>query len=213
MSFLSAVFLWGLPLLAVPVAIHLLSRRRQETVRWGAMQFLEQSNIRRRKIWRIDDLVLMAIRALAVAALVLALARPIWHGSRLAGGAGRDVIVIWDVSLSMGRMQQEQTSFERLLQETEELFSHLGASDTLRGLVTIGRGEWISLDPLPATAERKQALLEGVKQIGVTEASADWLACLNLALEAETPSQQRARFIVVVSDGQAAGWKEEDPAL
>ena len=57
MSFLSAAFLWGLPLLAVPVAIHLLSRRRQEVVKWGAMQFLLDSSIRRRKIWRLDDLI------------------------------------------------------------------------------------------------------------------------------------------------------------
>ncbi len=213
MSFLSAVFLWGLPLLAVPVAIHLFSRRRQETVRWGAMQFLEQSSIRRRKIWRIDDLVLMAVRALALAALVFALARPIWHGSQLAGGAGRDVIMIWDVSLSMGRIQQDKTSFQRLLDETEKFFARLGPTDTLRGLTCVGRGDWIAAEPLPATEDWKRGLLERLKQVGVTEASADWFACLNTALGTETPQQQRARFVVIVTDGQSIGWNEDDPAI
>ncbi|MCA9092477.1 MAG: BatA domain-containing protein, partial [Planctomycetaceae bacterium] len=45
MSFLNLAFLWGLPLLGVPVAIHLLSRRRQAVVKWGAMQFLMDSSI------------------------------------------------------------------------------------------------------------------------------------------------------------------------
>ena len=36
-SFLNIAFLWGLPLVAVPVIVHLLNRRRQDVVRWGAM--------------------------------------------------------------------------------------------------------------------------------------------------------------------------------
>ena len=40
MTFLGAIFLFALPLAAVPVVIHLLHRRRQDVVRWGAMQFL-----------------------------------------------------------------------------------------------------------------------------------------------------------------------------
>jgi hypothetical protein len=44
MTFLNLTFLWGLPLLAVPIAIHLLSRRRREVVKWGAMQFLMAGN-------------------------------------------------------------------------------------------------------------------------------------------------------------------------
>lgn len=75
-SFLNSVFLIGLPLLSVPVIIHLLNRRRRQVVKWGAMRFLLEAAVRRRRIWRLSDLLLMLLRALAVAALVLALARP-----------------------------------------------------------------------------------------------------------------------------------------
>ena len=40
----------GLAALAVPVIIHLLNRRRYDVVDWGAMQFLQISNVTRRRI-------------------------------------------------------------------------------------------------------------------------------------------------------------------
>ena len=42
MNFLSPAFLLALPLVAVPVVIHLLSRRQQKRIAWGAMRFLLQ---------------------------------------------------------------------------------------------------------------------------------------------------------------------------
>ncbi len=75
-SFLSSLFLWALPLAAVPVVIHLLHRRRRQVVRWGAMQLLLESVPHKRRIWHINDLLLMLLRVLAVAAVVLAFARP-----------------------------------------------------------------------------------------------------------------------------------------
>lgn len=210
MTFLNLVFLWGLPLLSIPIAIHLLSRRRKEVVKWGAMQFLTTSSIRRRKIWRIDDLLLMLLRALAVAALVMALARPFWHGWGSASGSGRDIVFVWDVSMSMGRTIQGETLFDHLLSRTEKILTHASGSDTIRGMVTIGRGEWLSADPATGTDENKRLLLETLKNVGITESSADWHACLNSAVRLALPSAANARLIVVLSDGQAEGWREKD---
>jgi hypothetical protein len=209
MSFLSTPFLWALPLVAVPVAIHLLNRRRQEIVRWGAMQFLMDSSIRRRKIWRVDDLVLMLLRTLAVLAVVLALARPLVQRSGW-GGPGRDVVFVWDVSLSMDRRIDGAQVFSRLVSRTEELFSHLSARDTVRGLVTIGKGEWISAEARPADREHLLALLETLKNVGVTGASADWPACLGTALRAPAPASAASKQVVVLADRQAEGWKTHD---
>src|SRR5262245_3300553 len=101
MTFLSAVFCWALPLVAVPIVIHLLHRRQQRVIRWGAMQFLVDSMRRRRRIWRLDDWLLMLLRTAALLALVLALARPLVRASWLGVGPQRDVILVLDVSMSM----------------------------------------------------------------------------------------------------------------
>ena len=211
MSFLGAAFLWGLPLMAVPVAVHLLSRRRQEVVKWGAMQFLMDSNIRRRKIWRLDDLILMLVRTFAVACLILALARPLWLGAGIGKGQGRDVIFVWDVSLSMGRSPDaDQTLFDRQVEKTRELMDQLGSSDTIRGLVTLGRGKWLSTEAVPATADHQRQLIKELQAVGVTQASADWYSCLGTAVRVTSPRSAKGRVIATISDGQATGWRHQD---
>ena len=40
MTFLQPFILWGLPLILIPVIIHLLNRRRFKRVDWAAMDFL-----------------------------------------------------------------------------------------------------------------------------------------------------------------------------
>ena len=73
MSFLSAAFLLALPLVAVPVAIHLYRGRQRDVILWGAMQFLAAAVTKGRRMERLEELLLMALRFAAVAALVLAL--------------------------------------------------------------------------------------------------------------------------------------------
>ncbi|MCA9093378.1 MAG: hypothetical protein KDA68_07820, partial [Planctomycetaceae bacterium] len=58
----------------------------------------------------------------------------------------------------------------------------------------------------------KQTLLDGLKKTGITEGEADWFACLGTALRVSVPQQARARVVVVLSDGQAHGWRREDQA-
>src|SRR5258708_35744560 len=70
------VNLWmlvGLCGLAIPPLIHLLNRRRFQVVDWGAMQFLEISQTKRRRLL-IDELLLMLLRMAILALAVLALA-------------------------------------------------------------------------------------------------------------------------------------------
>ena len=69
MSLLSPAFLWALPLVAVPVLIHLFARRQRGVIRWGAMEFLLTSAIPRRRFLRLRDLLLMLLRAAIVLAI------------------------------------------------------------------------------------------------------------------------------------------------
>ena len=58
---LNAAMLLGLLGAALPVLIHLLNRRRDQVVDWGAMQFLDLGRRARRKI-RLTELLLMLAR-------------------------------------------------------------------------------------------------------------------------------------------------------
>ena len=76
MTFLNWTILAGLGAVAIPILIHLLNRRRARIVDWGAMQFLLASLASRNRRILFEEVLLMALRCLAVALLVLAMARP-----------------------------------------------------------------------------------------------------------------------------------------
>jgi aerotolerance regulator-like protein len=94
-SFANAPFLWALSIAAVPVVIHLLQRRRRQVIPWGAMQLLFESAPRKRRLWQINDILLMVLRALLIVVAVLAFSRPLVHSGLFAGKTPeRDVILV-----------------------------------------------------------------------------------------------------------------------
>jgi hypothetical protein len=78
---------------AGPVIIHLLNRRRFRTVHWAAMDFLREAIRRNRRILELRDLLIFALRTLAVLLFGLALARPF---------IPPDSAVAWRVALPAG---------------------------------------------------------------------------------------------------------------
>lgn len=69
---------------AGPIIIHLLNRRRFKTVSWAAMDFLREAIERNRKILQVRDILLLALRMLAVVLFGLVLARPFFKGAAAA---------------------------------------------------------------------------------------------------------------------------------
>jgi len=80
MQFQNLVMLVGLVAVAIPIIIHLLNRQRATIVDWGAMRFLLESLTHRSRRILIEEIILMALRCLAIALLVLAMAQPYTYG-------------------------------------------------------------------------------------------------------------------------------------
>jgi len=68
--------LLGLLLVSAPVVIHLLNRNKARPVPWGAMRFLAASLETERRRLLLEEMLLLVLRCLLVAALVMAMARP-----------------------------------------------------------------------------------------------------------------------------------------
>src|SRR5689334_22074306 len=103
MSFGLLSMLFGLVVVAIPPIIHLVNRRRYDVVDWGAMQFLQVSEVTRRRLL-LEELLLMALRMGLLAVLVLALAAPFVESAalaRLGSRPNRDVVLVFDGSASM----------------------------------------------------------------------------------------------------------------
>lgn len=102
LSFLNGAFLVGLAAAALPVLIHLLSRRRARDLPFSHTEFLDEITRRKVRRMKLRQWLLLLLRTLAVACLALALSQPVWHGPGARAQRGSSTIAILiDDSFSM----------------------------------------------------------------------------------------------------------------
>lgn len=83
MTFAYPSYLWAMAGLAIPLAIHLLSRKEGKVIRVGSLRHIEESNTSQFKSIRLNEVVLLLLRMLMVIALVLMMS-----GAQCSGPAG-----------------------------------------------------------------------------------------------------------------------------
>lgn len=121
----------GAALCVVPLIIHLLNRQRHRPQRWAAMRFVLAAYKKTRRQVQLENLLLLLLRMLAVAALAFAIARPFASGdSPLAAlrEERRDLVLIIDGSASTGYREEVETVFERIVGRAAELIADLDES-------------------------------------------------------------------------------------
>lgn len=81
LGLLAPIWLAGLTALAVPVALHLWSRRGGRPILVGSIRLLTGAPPATRRTWTVQDPWLLALRCAVLAMLVVALAGPYWTPS------------------------------------------------------------------------------------------------------------------------------------
>lgn len=112
-GFLNTALLAGGVLIASPIVLHLLSRRRQRRVPWAAMFLIEEVVRADRRRIELRRWILLALRCLALLLLALAAARPTLTSFRTGGAGDGDAIYVVDDSASMGIRDAADTPGER----------------------------------------------------------------------------------------------------
>lgn len=101
-TFLNGAFLFALAAAALPILIHLFSRRKARELPFSHLKFLEEITRRKIRRMRLRQWLLLALRTLAVALIALALSRPVWHGPGASTQRGSSTVAILvDDSFSM----------------------------------------------------------------------------------------------------------------
>ena len=103
MSFLAPLFLWLLPLTAIPLIIHLLNRRNVITIDFSTLRFLkllERESIRKLQLLQ---LLLLILRTIIILLLILMITRPVVKGIFNLQNSSESALhaVILDDSFSM----------------------------------------------------------------------------------------------------------------
>ncbi|HZY80243.1 MAG TPA: BatA domain-containing protein [Cyclobacteriaceae bacterium] len=74
MTFANPSYLWAFAGLAIPLAIHLLSRKEGKVIRVGSLRHVEESNTSQFKSIKLNEIFLLLLRSLMVTMIVLFLA-------------------------------------------------------------------------------------------------------------------------------------------
>jgi hypothetical protein len=142
-SFLTPWLLAGSALLAVPIIIHLILRKKPKQLMFPAFRFLRKKHRVNLQKLRLRHLLLLAMRMLLLLLLCAGLARPLLSGSDhlLAPSAPVALALVFDTSVSMDFRQGDktllETAKERAVQLVEELplDSRIAVFDTAPGLI------------------------------------------------------------------------------
>ena len=80
MSFISSIFLWFLPLIAIPLIFHLLKRRKFKNIEFSTLRFFKAIQSEAINRLSVINIILLIIRTLIILFIILMLSRPAIEG-------------------------------------------------------------------------------------------------------------------------------------
>jgi len=206
-GFLNPWALAGLAAVSVPVAIHLLNKLRIRRTRWAAMRFVRDSVQKNQRRLQIEDLLLLILRCLIVAALVVAFARPVLQvtvpGASLAVKAPAAIVVLLDNSASMGQSNGVSSRFEEGRKAIRDSLDQLPNGAQVALYLVSDRVEPLSPKPSTDLARLRRSL----ELARLSDRSTDLERGIRTAYEALKSIDGGHREIRVYTDSQAPAWK------
>lgn len=218
--------LWlGVAAGAVPILIHLLSRRRVRPLPWAAMRWLLAAVKKHQRRLRLENLLVLLLRVAALVLLGLGLAHVILADSSLAAllRPKRSWVLLVDTSYSTAAKDGARSVSDRIRAEAERVLSAVGPSDALVVVASNERND----DPrgartgtrpkvvMPRTVGREAVARarEALASLRPTEAPAPWTEALTACLpKAVLQPADSSPTLVWVTDLQAADWRRPDDA-
>lgn len=207
MGLLAPLYLAGLAALSLPLVFHLIRRTPRGRQAFSSLMFLTPSPPRLTRRSRIDQWLLLLLRAAALAILALAFARPFLRETALLPFddlPSRRVAILLDASASMRRGDLWQQAVAKV----EEILRDLGPRDDV-ALISFGdRMQTVvdfAKDAAEPTAAKADLIRQKLKSLGPSWSSTDLGSALVAAandLDAMDDGRQAAAEprLVLISD-------------
>ena len=198
------LFLLGAVGVVVPIVLHLTRRQRRNLVHFPSLMFLQRIPYQEQRRRRIHYWFLLSLRALALALVAVAFARPFFQQDTPGLGTSsgpREVVVLIDESYSMEIGGQ----FDRALDEARTIFDELGPLDRA-SLVMFGRGARVVIR---STADRSQ-LARALDDLQISSSGTRFGPALKVAQTILEESELLSGEVFLLTDFQRNAWTGDE---
>lgn len=195
-----------LPLVAIPILLHLLTLHRLTTVELSTFRFLFDSYVQQRRRMKFLEALIAFLRTLFILLLVLSIARPVVrHWSSLFGGnkSGRDVVLLIDGSASMNAVTDGITAFERSKHAALTVVDRLAVDDRVT-LISVGAKPHEVCNRFSSDAE---AIRNEIQNLKATPSRANLFAAFSQVFGPESRKLSHP-IVYLFTDLQTGGWSE-----
>jgi hypothetical protein len=205
MSFTFPQFFWAFFALAIPILIHLFNLRKHKTIHFSNTRFLKEVQRTTKAVRKLKEYLLLALRLLALAAFILAFARPVLPKNNFEKNDYSRLSLYLDNSYSMKSTGIEGSLFNQM---------RLNAVNLLKSLKPDA-----SVQVLPNNFEAKyqrfyspKEAIQLIDELDYSPSFRNFEEIKNRILEAESRIESQGPLqIVLMSDFQASAfvdWQE-----
>jgi len=218
-GFANPWLLCGLALGAIPIVIHLLSRRAYRETDWAAMRFLLEAARKNSRRMRLEQLILLAVRTLILLLAALAFAEPLVEAVSPQARPRTLLhrLIVIDASFSMGARMEPGTRFERAKSVARQIVADSQPGDAVSILRIAGH---TSPNVIREPAFEQDVVLPEIDRLQLTDEPGDLAPALAEAVEILADSRApRTKEVIFLSDFQRLTWggdtsaKSDVPAL
>ena len=201
--FLAPWFLLASAAAAIPVAIHLLHRRRPRPVPFSTLRFIREAVARTRRSRHLTHVLALLMRVLILLLLAAAFSRPKVHFTEWLPAGRRTVVIMLDASASMQYREGESTLFARGRRWAVQLVRSLEEGDRVAVVAPGLADPWVVF---PAHSDR-QAVLRALDDLSPGFGRVQLVAAFRevLARLGEDAERTGVEFHLF-SDFQQAAW-------
>ncbi len=206
MTFLNASLLAGSALIALPIVLHLIMRRKPRHLEFPALRFLEARRETNQRRLRLRHLLLLLLRMAAILLLAVGLARPSVKFSGALGSQKAPVAaaLVFDTSVRMEYVHENRSRLEAAQDFGLWVLSQLPKESEI-GVLDARRG--------PATFQaHRGAARHRIEQLASTAAAQPLTTVLEEAVRLLGTSKLAGRELYVFTDLARVSWPSETAA-
>ena len=192
----------------VPILIHLINRHRALVHRFPALRFLLMADRRTARKFRLYQLLLLALRVLAILLLALLLSQPRWGGEEASAALAlppQATVLLLDNSLSMQYRDGQETRLQRAKAQAGQFLERLAAPDSAVVLPLVMEEEE-GAEPSLLSAD-SAALWDQIDAITTSHEAVNVAGAVQRATELLRESPAPRRRLMLLTDLTVHGWE------